>query len=152
MWKILRSPRSFLWFITGAFCFSPEEEPLPLVRMQTQCCWCGILVRVWALGLIFKIFSGQNLVWDFSSAICFPGEIWSRFPPSMLPVKIPIREGRKFSFILGVNLGPAASYSQWWASAASLSCLNIPDWACGRNSAWGFSALVASVRRTINTD
>lgn len=154
MWKILGSPPYFLWFITGAFCFSPEEEPLSLMRMQTQCCWCGISESL-SPRVDYLKFSGQNPVEVFSPLL-FLGEIWLGFPP--IPAPGPHRQNiykRREKIVLfwewswGRQHFTASEF--FHGQQLRPSCLNTPDWLVVE-TVWEFSAQVASVRRTAKAD
>lgn len=118
-------PRYFLWFVTGTFCFSPEEEPLSLMRMQTQCCRCEISGSLSSWTVFLKVFRAKSGPWFFPYVLSGWNLIRVSSPSLLVVViiKISIREGRKINFIFRVKLGQAESYSQWvfpWAAAASL--------------------------------
>lgn len=137
MWQI-GSPRYFLWFIAGAFCFSPEGDPLSLMKMQTQCCWCGISESLSSrVDFFFLMFSRQNPVRVFS-AIRFPGEIWPGFSP--MPAPGPhgqnICERReKIVLFWEQSWGRQHLTASEFFHGQQLcsSSLNLPDGTCDRN-------------------
>lgn len=85
----------FSW--RGTFAFNEDANSVLLVWNFSE----GLSSRTDFL----KYFWAESGL-GFFPAICFPGEIWSGFPLSLLPVKIPIRE--KIQFYLGSELGASS--------------------------------------------